>query len=269
VVARATQHRKTLTVSTTRGGGAYLTAGKHWIVDPARKGCVAINGGDYDQVIRSTMVELTRNFATATDVEDILATVTGAAVELIDGVDEADVLLITDGQFRSMSPTSPVTVALDAAQERLNQGPCLQAAVADAVICCSDLRDDARWPQFAAVAVEAGVYSMMSYQLFTHDHGAGALNLFGRSARTFDVEAQAIGAMLATHAATALITVDKQTQFESALAVRDLVGQAKGIIMERFDVDAVRAFELLSKLSQNTNTPTRAIAEKVVNRQMR
>jgi transcriptional regulator with GAF, ATPase, and Fis domain len=227
---------------------------------------VAINGDDYDRVIRSTMVELTRTFATATDVEDILAGVTAAAVELIDGVDEADVLLISDGQFRTMTPTSPLATQLDAAQQRFNEGPCLQAAIADAVIRCPDLRDDPRWPQFAAAAVDAGVYSMLSYQLYTHHSGAGTLNLFGRNPRTFDVEAQAIGAMLATHAATALIAANKQHQFESALAGRDLIGQAKGIFMERFDVDAVRAFELLSKLSQNTNTPVRVIAQQIIDR---
>jgi len=51
--------------------------------------------------------------------------------------------------------------------------------------------------------------------------------------------------MLATHAAIALIADDERLQFQSALASRDIIGQAKGKIMERFNVDAVRAFELL------------------------
>jgi AmiR/NasT family two-component response regulator len=70
--------------------------------------------------------------------------------------------------------------------------------------------------------------------------------------------------MLATHAATALIAADRQTQFESALASRDAIGQAKGILMERFRLDAVRAFSLMTKLSQDTNTPVRIIAQRVV-----
>ncbi len=80
----------------------------------------------------------------------------------------------------------------------------------------------------------------------------------------FSVEDQIIGAMLATHAATALIAADRQTQFESALASRDLIGQAKGILMERFKVDAVRAFALMTKLSQDSNTPVRIIAARIV-----
>ena len=94
----------------------------------------------------------------------------------------------------------------------------------------------------------------------------GALNLFGTKPDVFTAENEAIGAMLATHAATALIADDERLQFQSALASRDIIGQAKGMIMERFDVDAVRAFELLRKLSQNSNTRLASVAEELVSR---
>jgi AmiR/NasT family two-component response regulator len=77
------------------------------------------------------------------------------------------------------------------------------------------------------------------------------------------MESQALGAMLATHAAIALITDDRQHQFESALASRDVIGQAKGMIMERFSVDATRAFEMLRKISQASNTPVNDIARRL------
>ena len=72
--------------------------------------------------------------------------------------------------------------------------------------------------------------------------------------------------MLATHAAIALIANDVRLQFQSALASRDVIGQAKGMIMERFHVDAVRAFELLTTLSQNSNTRVAEVAEEIVSR---
>lgn len=72
--------------------------------------------------------------------------------------------------------------------------------------------------------------------------------------------------MLATHAATALIAEDKELQFRSALATRDMIGQAKGMIMERFNVDAVRAFELLVELSQSLNTRVAEVAAEIVAR---
>jgi AmiR/NasT family two-component response regulator len=105
---------------------------------------------------------------------------------------------------------------------------------------------------------------MLSFQLYTHQSGGGALNLLGRKPREVDHAAEAVGAMLATHAAIALIAANKERQFKSALASRDLFGQAKGIIMNRYSVDAVRAFEMIIKLSQDSNTPARVIAQQII-----
>ena len=70
--------------------------------------------------------------------------------------------------------------------------------------------------------------------------------------------------MLATHAAITLIAANTQIQFESALASRDVIGQAKGILMERYKLDAGRAFALLVQLSQDTNTPLRLVAQQLI-----
>jgi len=72
--------------------------------------------------------------------------------------------------------------------------------------------------------------------------------------------------MLATHAAIALIADDERLNFQAALASGDIIGQAKGKIMERFNVDAVRAFELLVKQSQNSNIRLAVVAEELVSR---
>src|SRR6185295_8583980 len=89
---------------------------------------------------------------------------------------------------------------------------------------------------------------------------------FGIKPDVFTIESEAVGAMLATHAAIALIADDERLQFQSALASRDIIGQAKGKIMERFNVDAVRAFELLVKQSQNSNIRLAVVAEELVSR---
>jgi AmiR/NasT family two-component response regulator len=107
---------------------------------------------------------------------------------------------------------------------------------------------------------------MLSFQLYFHDNRQAALNLVGLKPYVFNSDAEAVAAMLATHAAIALIAEDKQLQFQSALASRDIIGQAKGIIMERFSVDAVRAFELLRAISQNTNTRLADVAADLIAR---
>lgn len=223
------------------------------------------NGAAYDHQLHAAMAELADNFPLDTgDVHATLSTVTSAAVELIPGIDEADILLIEQDRFDSMAPTGPVAKELDAIQQRFGEGPCLEAAVGGSMIRCTDLRVERRWPQFTAEAMRLGVYSMLSFQLYTHHSGTGALNLLGSAPRAFTQEAETLGAMLATHAALALSAANTRKQFSSALASRDHIGQAKGIIMERFNVDAVQAFAILTKLSQGTNTPIRALAERVI-----
>lgn len=199
-----------------------------------------------------------------TPIEQTLAEVTAAAVNLIPTVDTADVLLIDRRRFTSLAPTSPLALELDQAQRTAGQGPCVDAIRDAAVVRCDDLRRDPRWPSFTALAVAAGVRSMMSYQLYSSGAGSGALNLFSRRVNGFTAEAEALGAMLATHAAVALKAVNRRTHFESALVSRDVIGQAKGMIMERLGVDAVRAFEILTGLSRTHNAPMQDVAAQIV-----
>lgn len=221
--------------------------------------------------IESAMAELTANFAGQSELEPILASVTAQAVRLIAEVDFADILLIDDSGHSSMAPTAPIMVELDTVQMALNQGPCLEAITDEPLVHSADLSTETRWPGFAAVALDNDIRSIMSFHLYTYPDktlgamtGRAALNLFSRTIGPFSHADQSVGAMLATHAATALIASNRQRQFESALYSRDMIGQAKGVLMERFKVDAVRAFDLLTKLSQDTNTPVRVIAQRIL-----
>ena len=220
---------------------------------------------EYAAGLRATMSELTGQFSRSTDIATTLYRVTSTAVELISGVAYADVLLINGPDtFQSVAATSTVATDLDDVQQRFREGPCLDAALADVVTVSNDLSEDSRWPRFAKSAIAAGVYSMLSFRLYTHNARMGALNLFADDRDVFTAKVEALAAMLATQAAIALIADDKALQFRSALASRDIIGQAKGMIMERFHVDALHAFDLLKKLSQDTNTPLVDIATELV-----
>ena len=225
---------------------------------------MGFDSNDLSTNVHDSMAGLTRNFLGDTVLKQTLTSITTAAVELVDGVDYADVMIVGEGQSWSLTPTVALLTDLDAVQIRLQEGPCLQAAVDGAMIRCPDLREDSRWPGFAAAAVTAGVHSMLSFQLHTPRHGLGALNLFGRAPRRIDPGAEAIGALLAALATVAVLTADKHQQFTAALASRDLIGQAKGILMNQHSVDATRAFDLLRSLSQDSNTPLRAIAQQII-----
>lgn len=198
-------------------------------------------------------------------VDDVLVDVTAAAKELIPGVDIAGVLLVgKGGTHQTLAPTSDVMFKLDELQMTTGEGPCLQAALDEIVIRTDDFRHEPRFPNYAPKVVELGLLSALSLKLYTADRTAGALNLFGYEPRPWNSEAETIGMVLAAHAASAILASRESEQLQSALSTRDRIGQAKGIIMERFKIDDVRAFEMLRKLSQDTNTKLVDVAHRVI-----
>lgn len=122
-----------------------------------------------------------------------------------------------------------------------------------------------RWPRFAPVALERGVATMCSFQLFTSNDGtAGALNLYAGQPGVFDESSLDTGALFASHAAIALYGAKRSAQLTEALRSRDAIGQAKGILIERFTLSEDRAFAMLVRSSQETNIKLHAVAEWLV-----
>ena len=219
---------------------------------------------NYDLAQR--MAELARASAAPRSVEQVLSGVTAAAMELIPGTDTAGVLLIGKaGKFDSVAGTSDLPHRLDELQMLFNEGPCVEAALDELIVRTEDFRSEGRWPQYSPAVVEIGVLSGLSLKLYTSDRTAGALNLFAFKPRAFDAEDETTGVVLAAHAAAAILASRQGEQLESALSTRDRIGQAKGIIMERFGVDDVQAFEMLRRLSQDSNTRLIDIAQRIIN----
>ncbi len=104
---------------------------------------------------------------------------------------------------------------------------------------------------------------MLSFQLYVREQELGALNLYGEAVAAFDATDEQIGLLLASHAAIALMGAQDQHNLTIALAARDRIGQAKGILMERHKITDKQAFELLLRASRNTNRKLRDIAEEV------
>jgi GAF domain-containing protein len=211
------------------------------------------------------MAELARVVAVPRDLDEVLADVTAAAVELIPGADIADVMLVDrNGVHWSKGATGALPQRLTKLQEQYGEGPCAEAAKGDTLVRTDDFGTDSRWPRYSPEAVKLGVRSGLSLKLFTADRTAGALNLFGFATDGFDIEAETIGTVLAAHAAAAIMAARNQEQLTSALSNRDRIGQAKGMIMERYMVDEVRAFEILRQLSQESNVKLVDIATRVI-----
>lgn len=107
---------------------------------------------------------------------------------------------------------------------------------------------------------------MLTFRLYTHHDHLGALNLYSDTSHGFDDTDDDAGVLLATHAAVALVAAEREAQLESALVTRDVIGQAKGIIMERYDLRADAAFSMLVRLSQDWHIPVNDLAERIARR---
>jgi GAF domain-containing protein len=198
------------------------------------------------------------------DVEGTLQAITQAAVHSVPGTDQGGISLVLDRRrVQSRAPTGDLPLKLDRAQERLGEGPCLDAVFEQQTVRIDDIREEDRWPRFAAEAGELGMRSMLSFQLFVTGGNLGALNLYALRPHAFGEESESIGLVFASHAAIALAGAQHEEHLRSALASRDLIGQAKGILMNQFKLTADQAFHVLVRASSHTNRKLTDVAEEL------
>ena len=188
------------------------------------------------------------------------------ATQIIPGCDAAGVCVVYRGDRIDTHATSDDSLRqVDALQHELDEGPCLDALRADHTVVSDDLSTDDRWPQWGPQVVErVGLRSSVSYRLYSTDGDLGALNLYGKAASAFTVEDIQDGLALAAHVGVALAAAQEVENLEKALGGRTVIGQATGILMERFDLDPDRAFSVLSRMSQQKNVKLRQLAEQIV-----
>jgi len=140
----------------------------------------------------------------------------------------------------------------------------LDAAFESEVVDVPDMATETRWPAFAERASRAGAGSMLSFRLFVSGDDLGAMNLYNRRPHAFDAESRHTGMPFAAHAAVALAQLQDHQQMLAAVDSRDIIGQAKGILMERHKLTGDQAFHLLTTASQHRNVKLRALAEELV-----
>jgi transcriptional regulator with GAF, ATPase, and Fis domain len=208
---------------------------------------------------------LARSLEEHDDPDVMLAEIIAAAVAMVPGADEGSVSVVTGrSRIGSQAPTGDLPIQVDALQEETQQGPCLDSAYEHLTVRVTDMASEDRWPQFAQRASQAGAASMLSLQLYVEGDNLGALNLYSRTPNAFDDESEQVGLLFATHAAIAYAGVRKEAQLTKALGSRDLIGQAKGILMERYKITGERAFMVLVRLSQDNNQKLHEVAHDLV-----
>ncbi|MVA77762.1 ANTAR domain-containing protein [Auraticoccus sp. F435] len=215
-------------------------------------------------LLADQMSTLARSLQGEQDPDQLAADLVAAALELIPGAEEGSISRIYGRRkVRSLAPSSDLARHIDTLQEELGEGPCLDAAFQQETVRVPDLAAEDRWPRFAARANAAGAASMLTLQLYVEGDNLGALNLYSTRAHAFGDESEHVGLYVASHAAIAFADAQLVQDLRRGLANRDIIGQAKGILMERFGITAEQAFRLLVRVSQQDNRKLRDVAEEL------
>ncbi|MCW2525883.1 MAG: histidine kinase [Pseudonocardiales bacterium] len=204
--------------------------------------------------------ELARDLQSATDTAAVMQRIVLAAVAEIEGATGAAITLVEHGRVSSPAHSDPAATLVGTIQSETGEGPCVDTARDEITIRSDDLRTETRWPKFASRAVELGVLSVMSVQLFVEGDSMGALDIYSNQANAFDELAETVGLILASHAAVAMASSREIANLHAGMDGRDLIGQAKGILMERFKINQHDAFDLLIVASQHGNRKLREVA---------
>ncbi|WP_258062686.1 GAF and ANTAR domain-containing protein [Arthrobacter sp. B0490] len=223
-------------------------------------------GVEREHDLATELAGLARSLQQEPDGDAILEGFVHAALELVPGADEGSVSVVLGRKnIGSRAPSGDLPRRIDALQMETDEGPCLEAAYKHRTIRVPNMDTEQRWPLFARRAAEAGARGMLSIQLWVQGDDLGSLNLYSHESDAFTDESENIGLLVASHAAVAFAEAEESRQLKAAVHSRDLIGQAKGILMERHKITGPQAFIALSLASQRTNTKLLKVAEHLVN----
>jgi transcriptional regulator with GAF, ATPase, and Fis domain len=167
-------------------------------------------------------------------------------------------------RFETSAGTDQLARELDSIQYDLGEGPCVRAIESEPVVVVQHLRHEQRWPRYVPAAAARGIRSQVAVRLFTDSKHIAGLNLYSTACDEVDVCSAETAQLFATHAAIILGHAQHEDQLNQALQTRKVIGQALGIVMERYRIDADRAFQFLARASSSSNIKLRDVAEEIV-----
>jgi len=216
--------------------------------------------GETAQGLAETVLSLYEETTVADTVEKVLEFARTAV-----GCSHASVVFVhAKKRIETVASTHPAISALEAAQMELGEGPDVTIVEGRNSVLVDDTHREERWPAWAAAAAEAGFRSLVGVRLYTSERTYGSLNLYDSRPNRFNEEDRQVAHVVARHAAIALAKAHESDHLWRAIDARKLIGQAQGILMERYDLDEERAFEALRRYSQDNNVKLRDVAATVV-----
>jgi transcriptional regulator with GAF, ATPase, and Fis domain len=217
------------------------------------------------QEFGSRLAEAARSMSGTRHAADTLERIATMAVDLIGPCDIAGVCVLRPGRNDTCAHSHASVQVMDDLQHDLAEGPAMDGPATVDVISIGDLTADAPWPRWATeVAARTGVRAYLGFRLFVDEDSIGMLNLYAYEPHAFDHDDQLDGLVAAAHASIALSATVQHDQMHTAMTSRQLIGEATGILRERFALTSDQAFAVLKRLSSQQNIKLFAVAEHVV-----
>ncbi|CAN5222828.1 GAF and ANTAR domain-containing protein [soil metagenome] len=215
--------------------------------------------------------ETVRAMGAATGLKDTLQSAVASAVTMVEHAEHAGVSMVHHHKsIETPAATDAVARRGDELQYELGEGPCLQSIREQETVWSDDLTLEPRWPRWSRQASEElGVRSMLCFQLFVTHDTLGALNLYSSKPSAFDYADRTAGLALAAHIAVALSSVQDAAIQESVLRGASVIGQAQGMLMQRYELRPSQAFLVLARAAQRDDSTLQQIAETLVGNSVR
>jgi GAF domain-containing protein len=219
---------------------------------------------DDAKLLLGEFTELARALAVAPDEETRLKVAVHAAVDLVTRCDHAGITINEHGRLVTRASSDDLVCRANQLQTELGEGPCLDVRRDQNTFVSPALAVERRWPTWAPrVHAELEVDSMMSLLVYTDEHSFGALSLYCGDGCRFDADDVAVAQALAGHLSVAMAAERQIDQLGLALHNRNLIGQAQGVLMERYDMNADQAFDYLRRISSHSNRKLAAVAAEI------
>lgn len=218
-----------------------------------------------DAPLARVLAEAAEQISAPRTLEQTLDAIVQVALNSVPGFDHVGISVSHHGgQIETLAATDTFVEKIDAIQYDLREGPCVTALRQDRLVMVAGDETDERWPRFLPQARDVGLRSQMAIRLYHQRQSVGALNFYSTCQDTIDPQAPMSAELFATHASLALGHAREVDDLNAAMETRSLIGQAMGILMERYRIDAEHAFHFLTRTSQESNTKLRDVAAEII-----
>jgi hypothetical protein len=199
--------------------------------------------------------------STVVDKDAVLREVVAIAMD-IPGAQYAAITLVSrQHEARTVGHTHSHAADLGAIEAFYHQGPSWDSAWSQQLVHVDDLDADDRWTDYRREAlVTTPIRSIVSHGFFVEENSLAALTVYARAPHALGDEANGLCAVLTTHVSVSLDAVRLRRHFDDELADRDVVGQAVGIVMERFGIGSEEAYELLRRIARTNQKALTSVA---------